>query len=631
MCDTLADTVALWCQGLASCGAWSCFDEFNRIELEVLSVIAQQILSIQKAKREGVKRFVFENTNLVLKQSCNVFVTMNPGYAGRSELPDNLKALFRPCAMMVPDYWMIAEIVLSSYGFEEAREMARKVVKVLQLASEQLSTQKHYDYGMRAVKTILVAAGTSYRTAPRCLCVAVVAIRTRLSRQACVCAYPLQATSSASFRGKRTKSCFAPSSTRICQSLCLLTSYCSEASSTTSSLAQSCRPVSRSPRPRAVVTTLRISAWHGAVCCLAAYQHGIDRAVENACRKEGLQPTPAFVSKCLQLYDTTTVRHGLMLVGQTMSGKSAVVRMLAKGLTSISVERRLEERRLREAMTAAAMKVRTDVCPACILVVTHLCLAGGDVAQEEEERRRREQEEKNALVVRSRRQKLRDLARLRRQATGNIVVHIDGLGHVHLRPHVKEADIAVALDPGAAQKRDRALGVRDASADSTAVPGLRRQSSLGPQGGAAEQQDAEGAAAAGVSATSSIEIDTAVVDDDQDDEVLDVDSPDAIHAVSYRVINPKAISGDDLYGSFDINTHEWRDGVLPIAVREDAKGTSKELRWIVYDGPVDAIWIEVRIGVASCALNATVFMWCLRLLWLLLFGDACAEHEHGAG
>lgn len=72
----------------------------------------EQVLAIQNAKKTGMEFFQFpgDPQNILLKPVCGFFITMNPGYAGRQELPENLKALFRGVAMMVPDFQIIMKV-----------------------------------------------------------------------------------------------------------------------------------------------------------------------------------------------------------------------------------------------------------------------------------------------------------------------------------------------------------------------------------------------------------------------------------------------------------------------------------------------------------------------------------------
>ncbi|XP_042635783.1 dynein axonemal heavy chain 17 [Catharus ustulatus] len=153
-------------KGLAQTGAWGCFDEFNRILVEVLSVIAVQVKCIQDAIRAKKKTFNFLGEMISLVPSVGLFITMNPGYAGRTELPENLKALFRPCAMVVPDFELICEIMLVAEGFLDARLLARKFITLYTLCKELLSKQDHYDWGLRAIKSVLVVAGSLKRGDP---------------------------------------------------------------------------------------------------------------------------------------------------------------------------------------------------------------------------------------------------------------------------------------------------------------------------------------------------------------------------------------------------------------------------------------------------------------------------------
>ena len=299
--------------GLAQTGAWACLDEFNRIEVEVLSVVATQISLVMQAIKERKTRFNFLGTEIRLIPTCGIFVTMNPGYAGRSELPDNLKAIVRPVSMMVPDFALIAEIMMYSEGFNSAKNLAKKMIAIMELSQQQLSKQDHYDYGLRSfVIPIARAAGALKRADPD-VPEEVIMYRTMIDLI-------------------KPKLVFLD--------LPLFMALLSD-----------------------LFPGVELPQNDGGA---------LRETIVNELKAHNLQPVPEFITKIIQVYDCKVARHGNMIVGKTGAGKSEAWKCLQRTLGKLHAQFPKEEHYAKvHVHTINPLALSNDEMYGCFDAATH--------------------------------------------------------------------------------------------------------------------------------------------------------------------------------------------------------------------------------------------------------------------
>ena len=303
-CDKSFDYAAMGriFSGLAQVGAWGCFDEFNRLEERILSAVSQQILGIQKALLNGEPTFELMGSPCKLSRDIGIFVTMNPGYAGRSNLPDNLKQMFRAVAMAVPDRKLIAQVMLYSQGIVTAESLSGNIVLLFILCEEQLSAQSHYDFGLRALKSVLVSAGELKRNA----------LKMKSKK--------VQGEEEGAPQDQSEE--FVEAQTLETEKLVLIEATCG------------------SILPKLVAediplfTALLQAVFPG--CEIPKMNdEKLIKALKTVCLQKNLEFAGEWAEKLLQLKSLLDVRHGVMLVGPSGTGKTAAWTTLLEALTIV--------------------------------------------------------------------------------------------------------------------------------------------------------------------------------------------------------------------------------------------------------------------------------------------------------
>lgn len=257
--------------GLCKVGSWGCFDEFNRLDEKILSAVSSQIESIESHQGQAIE---IGGKSFLVHPETGIFVTMNPGYAGRFELPENLKKLFRGFSMEKPDREIIVEVLLTSHTFEHARELASVIVPLFLEIADLSSKQSHYDFGLRALKNTLIRCGLIKRAMPH----------SEVDSKLQELKYVLQSI----------RETIAPK-------LIL--------------------------QDELILDDLQLKYFPGITYDSNNYGEFIFQ-LEKYADQNGLHASDKWITKSLQLHQIQSTHHGLMLVGDSGSGKSTIWKLV---------------------------------------------------------------------------------------------------------------------------------------------------------------------------------------------------------------------------------------------------------------------------------------------------------------
>lgn len=275
--------------GLCQVGAWGCFDEFNRLQARILSAVSEQILTIQTALVRKSSTVELLSKTVPMSPDVGIFVTMNPGYAGRSELPDNLKHLLREIAMVVPDRQRIAEVTLFAQGFQFGETISRQIVTLFELCQSQMTSQPHYDFGLRSMKSVLRSAGKLKKSA---------------------------------MSENRQALAEDPQRLLVVEQQLIIKS------------------ISSTLLPKLVSTDVPLlsTLFQGVfpqVPFEALSDSLMEEQIRQICRRNYLGATPQWLDKTLQLFEIQKLNHGIMLVGSTGTGKTTVRKTLLEAMDTV--------------------------------------------------------------------------------------------------------------------------------------------------------------------------------------------------------------------------------------------------------------------------------------------------------